>query len=272
MSKDVTKNENLPAELEDLLVEDSGLGQENMTKDDFAIPRLVILQSNSPQVNKRDGEYVEGAEASMLMENVTNRLFDGEAGVIVVPVSYRRTVIEWKLRESAGGGGFVADHGLDGLNLMKDCKKDSKGRLINEAGNQLVETAEYFAFYCDMEELIFQPCVISMSVTQMKKSKRWNTLMDQIRIPNPKGPGRIKPPIFYMSYLMTTVPESNDKGSWFGWSIRKQGAIINFPEGMGTEIYQAARTFKQQIDAGEVKVADPVDGGSDAVESEDDPM
>src|SRR6266481_10107657 len=40
---------------------DSHMGMEGMSTADFAIPRLAILQSLSPQVNARDEKYIEGA-------------------------------------------------------------------------------------------------------------------------------------------------------------------------------------------------------------------
>ena len=261
-----------PAELADELIADSGAGQEMMTKDDYAIPRISILQVNSPQVNRRDeGAYIEGAEPSMIMENVSNALFDGEKGITVVPIRYRQTVIEWKLREN--GGGFVADHGRDsGVydDLPKDPNgrpsRDDKGRIINKDGNQLVDTAEYYVFIIGPEN--WQPAVLSMSSTQMPKSKRWNTLIDQIRVTNPADGKRIKPAMFYMAYDLTTVPESNDKGSWFGWSIKKHGSVFSLEHGQ--DVYLSARFFNQQIKSGDVKVADPV--AETTIESEDTPM
>ena len=39
------------------------------TTEDFAIPFIRVLQSNSPQVNKQKGEYVEGAEVGKLFND-----------------------------------------------------------------------------------------------------------------------------------------------------------------------------------------------------------
>jgi len=248
---------NSPADMDELLLQDAGSGLENMTKDDFAIPRLSILQALSPQVNKRDGEYVDGAEASMIMENVGNEFFDGEAGIIVVPLSFRRTIIEWALRESSGG--FINDHGYQ-PSLLEHCQKDDKGRLINNAGNQLVDTCEYLVYIVTDGD--WQPAMISMSSTQLRKSKRWNTLISSVKIDSKAG--RITAPIFYMSYLLTTVPESNEKGSWFGWAIKKNKKIFDIE--YGREIYLAARELKAQFDTGAVKVAEhqPVTGDDDS--------
>ena len=66
-----------------LILEDAGTAGENMTSDDMLIPRLRILQSQSPQVNKADGAYIKGAEAGHIFENVSNTVTDGENELIV---------------------------------------------------------------------------------------------------------------------------------------------------------------------------------------------
>jgi hypothetical protein len=59
---------------------DKGLG--NIGHDDLALPFLKILGQLSPEVNKRDGKYVEGAEPGMIYNSVTGELFDGVTGAV----------------------------------------------------------------------------------------------------------------------------------------------------------------------------------------------
>lgn len=268
--KEAKKNEvakvadaGLPAEID--FEEDAGIGQENMGTDDYAIPRLSILQALSPQLLKNKDEYIKGAEIGMIRESVANELFDGEKGFYAVPVSYRRTYIEWTLRENEGT--FVADHGNDS-SVMNNCKQDEKGRWINEAGNQIVLTAEYFIFMVDKETGAFRPFVLTMSSTQLKKSKRFNTMINQYQVPKKAG-GTFNPAMFYRIYHFTTIPESNNKGDWFGWDIKGDVNTIEIEGGMN--IYMAAKDLKIKIAEGSIKVADHESTG-DVVEGEDDPM
>ena len=60
------------AELDAMLMEDAGAGTEFMNKDDFAIPRISILQSGSDQVKKSSGGYIQGAEEGMFFDNISN--------------------------------------------------------------------------------------------------------------------------------------------------------------------------------------------------------
>jgi hypothetical protein len=47
-----------------------------MDQSDLALPFIRILGQLSPQVNKRDAKYVQGAEAGMIYNSVTNQLYD----------------------------------------------------------------------------------------------------------------------------------------------------------------------------------------------------
>jgi len=72
---------------------DANKGAQNISQEDLALPFLKILGQLSPEVNKRDGKYVEGAEPGKIINTVTNQLFDT---LQVVPVFYKRQYIEWQ--------------------------------------------------------------------------------------------------------------------------------------------------------------------------------
>ena len=55
---------------------DAQQGAQNISQEDLALPFLKILGQLSPEVNKRDGKYVEGAEPGKIINTVTNELFD----------------------------------------------------------------------------------------------------------------------------------------------------------------------------------------------------
>ena len=59
---------------------DANAGSQNMTQEDLALPFLKVLGQLSPEVNKRDGKYVEGAEPGMILNTVTNEIYDGAKG------------------------------------------------------------------------------------------------------------------------------------------------------------------------------------------------
>ena len=84
----------------------AGAGLEDVSADDLSVPFLRILAQLSPQVNKRDGAYIDGAEAGMIYNTVANEAYSGEEGILVVPCNYNLRYVKWKPREkSAGYGG-----------------------------------------------------------------------------------------------------------------------------------------------------------------------
>ena len=237
--------------------DDANQGFEEANRDSYAIPFLAVLQSGSPQCKKSDGAYIKGAEEGMLFNTVSEQTVDGTVGVQIIPVHYKQSFIEWKPRES--GGGFVAEHGVaDGQSLMKQTTKDKDGHDCLPNGNFLVDTRSHYVLVLKGDGA-YEPAVMSMSSTQMKKSRRWMTVMQNLKMTRGDG-SSFTPPMFSHQYHVTTVPESNDKGSWFGWKI----AIGDKVEDAG--LYSSAKSFRDAILSGEAKEQTPVPGTAEAEE------
>lgn len=262
--------------------EDLGFG-----KDDVAIPFMRILQSNSPQVKRQNGKYVEGAEAGQFFNSATQRTYSGDAGLYVVPVHFERQATLWLPRgEGGGGGGFVAQIPLSvAEEILKVTTKTPKGKDLtpkfSEAqvkgmnpGNtraiigletpkecELVISAMYYILVINKEDPGWnEPVAFPLTSTQMKKSRTWNALIKNARLPNPGGIGSYRPAMFGYCYKLTTVPEQNSQGDWMGVRILQDQALIKYENGVPTEqfpgaasIYLAARDFKDLVAQGKVK-------------------
>lgn len=244
-----TKKKEIALVNDAMLYEDEGSGQEGIESQDLMIPRIQVLQTMSPQLNKRDGKFIEGAEVGHIWNTVSNETVDGEDGIVVVPIKYRRAHIEWQPERK----GFVRDHGSDG-SVLEQCTQEEgfTNRLDN--GNEIVVTGEYFIFVVK-EDGSYTPALLSMTSSQLKKARRWNSMMNHLKLPKPDGTGVFNPAMFYSSYKLTTVPEENDKGSWFGWDIEmldgESGGILKSLKN-GQDIYMNARSFKEKLSEGSV--------------------
>lgn len=230
---------------------DQGAGFEGADKDSYAIPFLAILQSNSPQCKKSDGKYVKGAEEGMLYETVGGAIYPGDAGVSVVPVAFRRAFVEWKPRGE--GGGFVKEYPVaEGLELLKTTHKGTgpndgnKDFLPN--GNHLVDTRYHYVIV--VVDGTWKPALITMSSTQIKKSKGWMTVMDGIKFTRGDG-SKFTPPMFSHQYRLTTVPEQKNENSWFGWKIEIEKTVDD------ARLYAEAKSFRDAISRGAIKVQEP---------------
>lgn len=236
-----------------LMAADAGEGLDDFSRDDLAIPFLRVLQKGSPEVNKQDPKYVEGAEAGDFINTVTRVVRKGQ--VTVVPVQFSPSYMEWRPRKK--GGGIVKDWGADD-SALATCKKDPEtGRDITPEGNEFVRSAMYYVFVVDPETGAYERAVLSLSGTQLKKSKRWNTLMQSQTVKHPETGVPFRPASFYFSYNINTVFEKNEKGDWMGVNVSVGKPVIDLPYGSGT--YLAAREFRANVTDGKVTVKHEVE-------------
>ena len=233
----VTKKENSSVALASMFEDDQAGGMQGMGSDDFAMPFLRVLGQLSPETNKRDAKYVEGAEPGMIFNTVTKQAYDGEKGVNLIPCGYKREYVEWSER-GEGSSAPVATHSV-ASGIIKQAKKDTgyKDRLPN--GNYLENTASYFVLTEDM-----QTALITMKSTQLKVSRSWNSMMNSIKLKGKNG--MFTPAAYSHVYNLSTVQQSNDKGTWFGWNVTKVGPVQT------AEMYEAAKTFSKTLN--DVKV------------------
>ena len=246
MATEVAKKESTAVAMASQFENMGGLGFEETTSQDMAIPFLRILAQLSPQVNKRDGAYVDGAEAGMIFNTVANKAYDGEKGVTVVPCYYNRRYVEWAPREK--GGGYFGSYAPDDA-IVNTTTKNERGEDILPNGNILTNTAQFFVILLDEDGP--QRCLITMSSTQLKKARKWVTQMQALTAQGKNGPFTL--PMMSHSYKLGTVAESNDKGNWFGWEINKIG-VLDLEDDQDNSVFEMAVAFAQSVKAGEVEV------------------
>ena len=218
---------------------DAGQGL-NMTQEDLALPFLKVLGQLSPECNKRDAKHVEGAEPGMIINTVTGEVYDGVKGIDVVPVHNKRQHIEWQDRgESQGAPVKIYDAGDDLPSTTRD--KFNKDRLSN--GNYLENTASHFVVVLGNSPTT---ALISMKATQLKVSRKWNSMMMGLKMQGKNG--MFTPPTYSHIYKLKTVQQSNDKGTWFGWDVSRVGPISD------PGIYKIAKDFGANVSKGDVNV------------------
>ena len=220
---------------------DAAKGLGTIGQEDLALPFLKILGQLSPEVNKRDGKYVEGAEPGMIFNSVSGELYDGVKGIDVIPCFYKLEYIEWKDRgEGLGAPVAIYDSSSD---IMSKTKPDAnyKDRLPN--GNYIEKTASHFVIVSGDSP---STALISMKSTQLKISRKWNSMMSGIKMKGANG--MFTPASFSHIYKLKTTQMQNDKGTWFGWEVNKVGPVTD------KGLYDQARSFSESISKGSVKV------------------
>ena len=234
----VTKKEKSDVALTSMFEQDQAGGMDQMGQGDFAMPFLRVLGQLSPEVNERDAKYVSGAKAGMIFNTVTKQAYDGVEGVNVIPCGYKREYVEWSDR-GEGTSAPVAIHSV-ASGIINDATRgaDYKDRLPN--GNYLENTASYFVMLPDMQQAL-----ITMKSTQLKVSRSWNSMMNSIKLQGKNG--LFTPAAYSHVYKLSTVQQSNDKGTWFGWNIEKVGPVQD------KNLYEAAKQFASSVTNVEVK-------------------
>jgi hypothetical protein len=257
-------------------------------KGDVALPFMRVLQSNSPQVKRQNAQYIEEAEAGFFFNTATKKVYDGDLGIDVIPVFFTKQATLWTPRGDNGGGGFISECPMDlALEILKRCTKNEKGKditpadlkgpagVINQdwASKELSIAAMYYLLVVNKETGEFEPVAFPFTSTQMKKSRQWNAIIQNSRLPHPGGTGSYRAPMFGFVYHLSTVPEQNAKGDWMGIKIAQGQALIKYINGAPQEqfagaanLYLAARDFKQAVAEGRVKVKaeEGYDEGGDA--------
>ncbi len=168
---DVVKKEEsqLPALSLDLMEGDAFSGLENISQDDLATPRLKVLMQLSPEL-----EELEGAKAGMIFNTVTNDLYDGSNGIRVLPCAYQRQYVEWADRGQGSGAPInVYDASSD---ILTKTTRDENNKDRLENGNYIETCGNHYVLLIG-ENGDATPALITMKATQLKKSRKWNSML-----------------------------------------------------------------------------------------------
>lgn len=237
--------------------DDAGAGLEGTDKNSFAIPFLTILQGLSPQL-----ETVEGARPGLFINTITNELFKE---VLVIPCAYQRRYIRWSPRSS--GGGYKGEYNpvevetgnLQGLTELNGIRMmdvpEGVTKLFDDKGlplyDHLQDTRNHFVLAMS-ETGAWQPALISLSSSQIKKSKRWMSRIQGIEMRNAQGKA-FTPPSFSHIYKMVAVKEKNAKGEWWGVDFDLVEPVQD------VQLYANAKAFHASVADGSVQVTPPAD-------------
>jgi len=232
---------------------DAGAGMEDITRDEYAIPFIRILDAKSPQVRPVSAGGIPGAKAGSIINMSTSEIFDGEKGIEFIPVHRDHKFVEWiKRNDDGSGGGFVGIRAVDDpLVLELRAKHGQFGKLPTSEGHELVETFELYGLI--VADGMANPCVISFSSTQIKKYKSFMTRVMGITYQGPQGP--VRPPLWAHVWTLKTAYESKGQFSWYGWRIAlKEEPPIRSRLKLTDPIYARGRELYEAIKSGRVTV------------------
>ena len=209
---------------------DAHAGFENVKTTSLALPILKLLQTGSGEAQKRNQNYVEGAEPGMFLNTVTKKTYDGANGIEVIPCHYKLEYQEWAdFGTGSGRPENIFDANSDILSKTKN--EMGKDRLDN--GNYILTVGQHYVLILDGNST--ENALISMSSSQGKISRKWNSMMMSITLDGKNGP--YTPPSFSHKYRLTSVLNSGKGNQWYGFNVIKVGPVEE------PSLYERAKKF-----------------------------
>ena len=221
---------------------DAKLGFENIDQESLALPILKLLQNGSGEAQKRNPNYVEGAEPGMFFNTVTRKLYDGDKGIQVIPCHYRLEYQEWA--DYGTGSGRPENIYPASSDILSKTTKDAMGKDRLPNGNYIQKTSQHFVIITDGKSA--ETALISMYSSQAKVSRKWNSMMMSITKNGKDGP--YTPPPFSHYYKISSVENTGKGNQWYGYNIVKIGEVSD------ANVYKRAKTFYESCRRGDSSV------------------
>ena len=221
---------------------DAKLGFDNVDQESLALPILKLLQNGSGEAQKRNPNYVEGAEPGMFFNTVTRKLYDGEKGIQVIPCHYRLEYQEWA--DFGTGSGRPENIYPASSDILSKTTKDAMGKDRLPNGNYIQKTSQHFVIITDGKSA--ETALISMYSSQAKVSRKWNSMMMSITKNGKDGP--YTPPPFSHYYKISSVENTGKGNQWYGYNIVKVGEVTD------ANVYKRAKTFYESCRRGDSSV------------------
>jgi hypothetical protein len=240
--------------------EDAGAGSENLSREDYSVPFLSVLDAKSPQCAPVSAGGVAGAKAGMLFNSATGELFDGERGVIFVPAYRDHNYVEWiKRNDDGSGGGFVGIRSDDDpLVIELRAKQGQFGKLLvpnSSPPHELIET--FYLFGLVVSDVGASPVIVSFKSTAIQAVKNFNTREMGIQYMVPGGQMK-RPALWAHRWVLSTQYRPAKKAGQSGWYIPRlaleKPTPIESRMKMSDPVYAQAKDLYTSIKAGHVKV------------------
>lgn len=192
-----------------------GQGSQNVSTADMAIPRIKLLQATNPEVQPSEAQFVEGAQAGMLMNSLNNELY---TSLFVINLHFTRCVNAWRKRTMGGGLFGSFDTEAEAI-----AKLEAEGEPVSNY--DISENPTHLILLINEDGEPQGIALLDMPSSKIKKSKKWNSLIaEQEKQGNPR---------FGCVWQLSVVADKNNKGPFSNLDVE---LVAHAPD----EIYAAA--------------------------------
>ena len=234
--------------------QDAGQGNQNISSDDLALPFLKLLSGLDPVLDTH-----ETARKGDIYNTVSGEAISGKDGLSVIPCAYQRVFIQWLPRGSGSGAPIKIYTPNEARPKTERNSDDNKEYVVGGDGDYIEETHQHYVLVVK-EDGSTETALIAMKSTQLKKSRKWNSMIQSVTMQGKNGP--FTPPRFSHVYKIKSIAEENSKGSWHGWEMSRESVVQE------ASIYAQAKSFSESVLSGDVVVKhenEKTEGSSDDI-------
>lgn len=198
-----------------------GRGSENVGTKDILLPRLELVQAQSP-IKDTNPDAKEG----LMFNTVTGDIL-GDT-VFIVPIYYRMEYLVWKDQDKGGGffGAFETEQ--EAKQRLHEVVADGE----DEGDMEIIDTPVHYCLRVKAD-MTTEQIVISMPKSKAKVSRKWNAAI-QIA-----GGDR-----FSRAYKVTTFKDKNKQNkTFFNYVIQPAGFPPEVIYREAEKLYEAFRTL-----------------------------
>ena len=227
------------------------------TVEELALPFLKLIQGVDSDTLKllRAIEGNEDVEAGFIYNNVTLDVYNGYDGLKVIPCAYQRRYLQWAPRSEG------LKHPVNIFLPHEERPRTERNKETNydmmvdgPQGHYIQETHNHYVIV-ELENGTTQPGIVSMKQTGLKKSRKWNSMVQTRNMVGKNGP--FTPPRYSHVYNLRSVQEKNAKGEFANWEVTVHGLVEHKAH------YIQAKTFADSANKGEVTVKYEAEGATE---------
>ena len=191
--------------MSDFLDSVAGQGYEDFNSNSYQIPFLKIAQILSPEVNKKDPNYIDGLEAGQFFNSLTKKNYGST--IKLIPLRQKEMWLEY----APNRGPFKGVHEPGSIQTTGDVYE---GGLKTLNGNDITDA---LTFYCLIaEELESGPIIFTLYGSGFGHGKTWNSLIMTSKTDSGK-----QAPYFGSVWEIATTYNQNDNGQWYQIGAKK---------------------------------------------------
>lgn len=226
---------------------------------DLMIPWLTLVQTSSGYMKKNNENFIPEANEGDIIDTLTKRL---SATAQVILCKFETHYTTWK----PGGGKLVKQWFTDPSGY--EAAGSEFGVRTDSDGNEISPSAVYYILRLNADSGAADPMIWSLGGTQVKKSRRINSLARADMLDGDGVP--FIPPIYARIFDLSSRGESGNDKNWAGWVAEPGAAVLSHPK-FGEQWFVKAEKFREQIEKGNVRPLPPADR-AEASEDDDEPQ